>query len=60
MQDLVAITIIHLYFLAGGVPYNITVKAVNLAGCGQERHIYCFTEEGGIYTRFFIRYSTSH
>ena len=32
---------------AAGVPYSITVKALNLAGCGQELQIYCFTQEGG-------------
>ena len=32
-----------------GVPYNVTVKAVNLAGCGKEMNIYCFTQERGIY-----------
>ena len=35
------------FVAAGEVPYNITVKAVNLAGCGQEGRIYCFTQEGG-------------
>ena len=25
------------------------VKAINLAGCGEERQIYCFTQEGGIH-----------
>lgn len=33
-------------------PYNVTVKAVNLAGCGKEVQIYCFTQEGG--AGFFI------
>ena len=35
------------FFAAGEVPYNITVKAINLAGCGEEKQIYCFTKEGG-------------
>ena len=35
------------FFAAGEVPYNITVKALNLAGCGKEKQIYCFTKEGG-------------
>ena len=34
-------------FVAGEVPYNITVKALNLAGCGEEQQLYCFTQEGG-------------
>ena len=29
------------------VPYNITVRALNLAGCGEVQQIYCFTQEGG-------------
>ena len=35
--------------LAAEVPYNITVKAVNLAGYGEEEQVYCFTQEGGNY-----------
>ena len=35
------------FYAAGEVPYNITVKALNLAGCGEEEHVYCFTQEGG-------------
>ena len=35
--------------VALGVPYNITVRALNLAGCGEEQKIYCFTQEGGSY-----------
>ena len=31
------------------VPYNITVKAVNLAGSSKERQVYCFVMEGGSY-----------
>ena len=34
--------------VAAEVPYNVTVKALNLAGCGEEQQIYCFTQEGGI------------
>ena len=34
-------------FLEAEVPYNITVKALNLAGCGEEQQVYCFTQEGG-------------
>ena len=34
-------------FAAGEVPYNITVRALNLAGCGELQQIYCFTQEGG-------------
>ena len=33
--------------IAGEVPYNITVRALNLAGCGQQQQLYCFTQEGG-------------
>ena len=36
-------------YAAGETPYNITVKALNLAGCGKEKQLYCFTQEGGIY-----------
>ena len=36
------------FLAAGEVPYNITVEAVNLAGCSQEQQIYCFTQEGGM------------
>ena len=35
-------------FSEAEVPYNITVKAVNLAGCSQERQVYCFTQEGSM------------
>ena len=35
---------------AAEVPYNITVKALNLAGCGKEQQLYCFSQEGGTYT----------
>ena len=42
------LTIIVLH-AAAEVPYSITVKALNLAGCGQELQIYCFTQEGGTY-----------
>ena len=31
------------------VPYEIRVKAINLAGCGEQRYVYCFTQEGGMY-----------
>ena len=34
-------------FAASEVPYNVTVKALNLAGCGEENQTYCFTQEGG-------------
>ena len=34
-------------FVAVGVPYNITVSALNSAGCGEEQQIYCFMQEGG-------------
>ena len=45
----------NLYLLAAGeVPYNITVKALNLAGCGEEEQLYCFTQEGGRPTKFRI------
>ena len=30
------------------VPYNVTVKPLNAAGCGPEQQLYCFTREGGI------------
>ena len=32
--------------IAAEVPYSVTVKALNLAGCGEEQQIYCFTQEG--------------
>ena len=35
-------------FSEAEVPYNITVKAVNFAGCSQERQVYCFTQEGSM------------
>ena len=38
------------YFVEIETPYNITVKALNLAGCGEEQQIYCFTQEGGSYS----------
>ena len=40
---------VHLnhYFADAEVPYSVTVKAVNLAGCGEENRTYCFTQEGG-------------
>ena len=41
-------------FSAGEVPYNITVKALNLAGCSEEQQLYCFTQEGGIHTYILI------
>ena len=34
-------------FSAAKVPYNIIVKAFNLAGYGKEQQLYCFTQEGG-------------
>ena len=37
-------------FTAAEVPYSVTVKALNLAGCGEESRTYCFTREGGSYT----------
>ena len=39
--------IVNEFLTAGEVPYNITVKALNLAGCGDEQQLYCFTQEGG-------------
>ena len=36
-------------FTAAEVPYGVTVKALNLAGCGEESQTYCFTREGGIH-----------
>ena len=41
--------IVNEFLTAGEVPYNITVKALNLAGCGDEQQLYCFTQEGGIH-----------
>jgi hypothetical protein len=35
------------------VPYNITVKAHNLAGCGEEQQVYCFTQEGGSFELYY-------
>ena len=35
-------------FSEAEVPYNITVKAINRAGCSQERQVYCFTQEGSM------------
>ena len=32
--------------LESETPYNVTVKALNPAGCGEEQQIYCFTQEG--------------
>ena len=40
------------FFAVGEVPYNITVKALNLAGCGEEEQLYCFTQEGGKIEQF--------
>ena len=34
--------------IAAETPYAVTVKALNLPGCGKEQQIYCFTQEGGI------------
>ena len=34
-------------FIAAEVPYTVSVKALNLAGCGEENQTYCFTWEGG-------------
>ena len=34
--------------IAAETPYAVIVKALNLAGCGEEQQIYCFTQEGGI------------
>ena len=34
-------------FAAPGIPYNVTVEALNLAGCGERREISCFIQEGG-------------
>lgn len=32
------------------VPYKFVVKARNLAGCGEEEQVYCFTQEGGTFS----------
>ena len=42
--------IFHLFTITSEpeVPYNVTVKALNAAGCGPEQQLYCFTREGGI------------
>ena len=36
------------------VPYSIAVKAINLAGCGVEKQITCFTQEGGTSSYYFL------
>ena len=46
-------------FSASEVPYNITVKALNLAGCGEEQQLYCFTQEGGNYMYTILDYTGS-
>ena len=47
MPNVVYMYLYTLFLLiAAKVPYNITVRALNLAGCGQEQQIYCFTQEG--------------
>ena len=38
------------------VPYSITVKALNLAGCGEEEQVYCFTQEGGKAKLYRLKY----
>jgi hypothetical protein len=40
------IVYISIPLIAAEIPYNITVKAVNLAGCGRELQVYCFSREG--------------
>ena len=42
---LVALSLSH---AVGAVPYNVTVEAVNIAGCGDQVQQVCFTEEGGV------------
>ena len=42
-----SIIISSLLIAVAEVPYNVTVKALNLAGCGEESQMYCFTQEGG-------------
>lgn len=39
----------HLIYdhVVGEVPYEISVTAINLAGCGKQQSIHCFTMEGG-------------
>lgn len=32
----------------GAVPYDVTVEALNIAGCGDQVQQFCFTEEGGV------------
>ena len=44
---------------AAEVPYNTTVRALNLAGCGQEKQIYCFTQEGGRIPSIMLYYLQS-
>jgi hypothetical protein len=54
--ELVNVFSLHiLCFLEPAIPYSVTVKALNLAGCGQEQQIYCFTQEGGIHARTCIK-----
>ena len=36
------------------VPYEIRVKALNVAGCGEQQKVYCFTQEGGMYVFIFF------
>ena len=50
---------VYLFFTAGEVPYNITVKALNLAGCGEEQQLYCFTQEGGTNPLYLYHYKYS-
>ena len=36
------------------VPYEIRVKALNVAGCGEQQKVYCFTQEGGMHVFIFF------
>ena len=46
--DIESINARHTNIAAAEVPYNISVKAINLAGCGEEQQLYCFTQEGSM------------
>ena len=43
----IIVSLLHINFSAAEVPYSIIVKAINLAGCGEENQTYCFIQEGG-------------
>ena len=61
LKRVCSLVIHHIFtFSAGKVPYNITVKALNLAGCGEEQQLYCFTEEGGSYMYCHVYYTGLH